>query len=91
MEYPIFGVPQFDGKNGQRYEMWTIKMKFFLQALGYDVWKSIVTGYTAKNKSNTKTKQELKRNKKIAMDFIWELFPDLVREKVVKYSLAKQL
>jgi hypothetical protein len=25
--------------------IWSIRMKTYLQALGYDVWKSVVTGY----------------------------------------------
>jgi hypothetical protein len=33
----------------------------------------------------------LKKNKKIAMDFIWEGLPNLVREKVGKCSSAKEL
>jgi chromosome segregation ATPase len=66
-------------------------MKTFLQAHGYDVWKSVVTGYTATKKPKTATKKELKRNNKIAMDFIWEGLPDLVREKVGKCSSAKEL
>jgi hypothetical protein len=33
----------------------------------------------------------LKKNKKIAMDFIWEGLPDPVREKVGKCSSAKEI
>jgi hypothetical protein len=36
-------------------------------------------------------KKELKKNKKIAMDFIWEVLPNLVREKVGKCSSAKEI
>jgi hypothetical protein len=43
MEYVMLGVPHFDGHNGWRYEMWSITMKKYLEAQGYDVWKSIVT------------------------------------------------
>jgi hypothetical protein len=71
--------------------MWSIKMKVFLQAQGYDVWKSVVTGYTTTKKPKTATKKELKRNNKIAMDFIWEGLPDPVREKVGKCSSTKEL
>ena len=85
------GIPQFNGQNGQSYEMWSCRMKVFLQAQGYDVWKSIVTGYTTTKKSKTTTRKELKRNNKITRDFIWEGLPDPVREKVGTFSLAKQL
>jgi hypothetical protein len=40
--------------------------------------------------AKTATKKELKKNNKIAMDFIWEGLPKLVREKVGKCSLAKE-
>jgi hypothetical protein len=33
----------------------------------------------------------LKKNNKIAMDFIWEGLPKLIREKVGKCSSAKEL
>jgi hypothetical protein len=55
--------------------MWRNKMKTFLGAQGYDVWYSVVTGYTGSKKPKTATKKELKRNNKIAMDFILEGLP----------------
>jgi hypothetical protein len=33
----------------------------------------------------------LKKNNKIAMDFIWEGLPNLVRENIGKFSSAKEL
>jgi hypothetical protein len=39
----------------------------------------------------TATKKELNKNKKIEMDFIWEGLPNLIREKVGKFSSAKEL
>jgi hypothetical protein len=51
--------------------------------MGYDVWHSVVTGYNATKKPpKTTTKKELKRNNKIAMDFILEGLPDSVKDKV---------
>ncbi|XP_059066273.1 uncharacterized protein LOC131857603 [Cryptomeria japonica] len=32
--------------NGTNYAFWSIKMKAYLNALGYDVWQSMVDGYT---------------------------------------------
>jgi hypothetical protein len=91
MDYTENGAPIFNGQNGLDYEIWSRRMKVFLQAQGYDVWKSVVTGYTTTKKLKTTTKKELKRNKKIEMDFIWEGLPDPVREKVGKCSSAKEL
>jgi hypothetical protein len=66
-------------------------MKTFLQVQGYDVWKSVVTGYTATKKLKTTSKKELKRNNKITMDFFWEGLCDSVKDKVGKCSSAKEL
>jgi hypothetical protein len=33
--------------NGGRYALWKIRMKNFLLALGFDIWQSVVDGYTA--------------------------------------------
>jgi hypothetical protein len=37
----------------------------------------------------TAAKKELKKNKKIIMDFIWEGLPNMVRENVGKCSSTK--
>jgi hypothetical protein len=37
------GIPQF---NGKRYEFWSIRMKTYIQAHGFEIWQSIVDGYT---------------------------------------------
>jgi hypothetical protein len=66
-------------------------MKVFLQEQGYDVWNSVVTGYNATNKPKTATKKELKRNKKITMDFIMEGLPDSVKDKVGNCSSTKEI
>jgi hypothetical protein len=34
--------PYFDGTN---YSFWSIKMRVYLQSLGYDVWESVKNGY----------------------------------------------
>ena len=37
------GIPQFDG---HKYAFWSIRMKTYIQAQGFQVWQSIVDGYT---------------------------------------------
>jgi hypothetical protein len=66
------------------------RMNFFLQEHGYDVWYSVIIGYTTTKEPNTTTKKELKRNNKIAMDFIMEQLPVSVKVKVGKFSSAKE-
>jgi hypothetical protein len=38
------GIPQFDG---HKYSFWSIRMKTYMHAQGFQVWQSIVDGYTA--------------------------------------------
>ena len=91
MDYSENGVPLFNGQNGLKYELWSGRMKLFLQTHGYYIWLSIVTGYDSSKRAKTATKKELKKNKKITMDFIWEGLPNLVRENVGKCSSTKEL
>jgi hypothetical protein len=65
--------------------MWSIGMRTILEEQGYDIWYSVVTGYNATKKATTAAKKELKKNNKIAMDFICKGLPDLVRENVGKF------
>jgi myosin heavy subunit len=91
MDYSENGVPMFNGQNGFKYEMWSRRTEVFLQAQGNYIWLSVVTGYDSSKRAKTATKKELKKNNKIAMDFIWEGLPKPVREKVGKCSSAKEL
>jgi hypothetical protein len=90
MDYSENGVPMFNGHNGLKYEMWSRRTKVFLHAHGNYIWPSVVTGYDSSKMEKTATKKELKKNKKIAMDFIWEGLPNLVRENVGKCSSSKE-
>jgi hypothetical protein len=38
------GIPQF---NGQKYAFWSIRIKTYIQAYGFEIWQSIVDGYIA--------------------------------------------
>jgi hypothetical protein len=70
MDYFENGIPLFNGHNGLKYEMWSIRKKVFLQAWGHYIWLSVVTGYDSSKREKTIAKKELKKNKKITMDFI---------------------
>jgi hypothetical protein len=43
MDYSENGVPMFNGHNGFKYEMWSIRTEVFLQAQGHYIWLSVVT------------------------------------------------
>jgi hypothetical protein len=72
-----------------KYDMWRKRMKTFLEAQGYDVWHLVVTGYNSTKKPKTISKKELKRNNKIALDFILEGLHDLVKDKTGQCSTTK--
>jgi hypothetical protein len=89
MDYIDNGTPIFDGHN---YEIWIPRMKVVLKARGYDLWYSVVTGYTSSKKPpKNETKKELERNKKIEMDVILDALPDLVKVKMGQCSSTKEL
>jgi hypothetical protein len=62
------GIPQF---NGHKYAFWSIMMKTYIQAQGFEIWQSIVDGYTTPivlptndkavklDQNNSKAKNEL--------------------------------
>jgi hypothetical protein len=91
MDYSKNGVPMFNVQNGLNYEIWSISTQLFLQAHGYYIWLSVITGYDSSKREKTVAKKELKKNNKITMDFIWEGLPNPVRENVGKCSSTKEI
>ena len=91
MDYSENVVLMFNGQNGFKYDMWSIRRKVFLQAQGHYICLSVVTGYDSSKRENIAAKKELRKNNKITMDFIWEGLPNPVREKVGKCSSTKEL
>ena len=79
MDYSKNGIPMFNGQNGFKYEIWSIRTEVFLQAQGHYICLSVVTRYDSSKRAKTAAKKELKKNNKIAMDFIWEGLPNMVR------------
>ena len=73
----------FNGQNGLMYELWSGRTKVFLQAQGYYIWLSVITGYESSKRAKNAAKKELKKNNNISMDFIWEGLPNPVRERLV--------
>ena len=45
-------------------------VEVFLQEQGHYIWLSVVIGYVSSKREKTVAKKELKKNNKIAMDFI---------------------
>jgi hypothetical protein len=79
---PINKVPLFDGT---KYASWTIIMKTYLRALGFDIWESITIGYT-----NEDGKESSETNVK-SIDVILSGLSDYETFKVMKCTTTKHI
>jgi hypothetical protein len=82
------GIPQFDGHN---YVLWSKRMKTYVQAQGFDVWKLVVDGYKDLgtppiDNDGNKPSQNNSRDKK---DILNGLI-DFVYVKVMHCDFAKE-
>jgi hypothetical protein len=83
------GIPQFDG---QKYYFWSIRMKTYIQARGFQVWQSIVDGYTASAVQPTNDKVvKLGENNSKAKNALLNGFIDTVLTKVAHCKYAKDI
>jgi hypothetical protein len=83
------GIPQFDG---QKYAFWSIRMRTYIQAHGFQVWQSIVDGYTAPTVPPTNDKVvKLGENNSKATNALLNGLSDMVFTKVAHYKSAKEI
>jgi hypothetical protein len=83
------GIPQFDG---QKYVFWSIKMRTYIQARGFQFWQSIVDGYTALAvpPTNDKATKNGENNYK-ATNALLNGLSDTVFTKVAHCKSAKEI
>jgi hypothetical protein len=83
------GIPQFDGKN---YAFWSRRMKTYVQAHGFDVWRSVVDEYKAPTIPLTyKNGKKLEENNLQAKNSILNGMVDSVYVKVMHCDSAKDI
>ena len=83
------GIPWF---NGQKYAFWTIRMKTYIQAQGFEIWQSIVDGYTAPIVPPTNEKAvKLGQNNSKAKNALLNGLSEMVFTKVAHYKLTKEI
>jgi hypothetical protein len=83
------GIPQFDG---QKYAFWSIRMKTYIQANGFQVWQSIVDGYTTPVVRPTNDKVvKLGENNSKDKNVLLNDLSDTVFTKFVHYKYAKDI
>jgi hypothetical protein len=83
------GIPQFDG---HKYAFWSRRMKTYIQAQGFEIWKFVVDGYKepvvlSKNERAIKLGQN---NSKATNALLNGLF-ELVYTKVIHCKSAKEI
>jgi hypothetical protein len=82
-------IPQFDG---QKYAFWSIRMKTYIQAHGFQVWKSIVDGYIALAVPPTNDKVvKLGENNSKAKNALLNGLSDTVFTKVAHCKSPKEI
>jgi hypothetical protein len=83
------GIPQFDGQN---YTFWSIRMRAYIQKQGFQVWKSIVDGYTTPTVPPTNDKAvKLDENNSKATNSLLNGLSDMVFNKVAHCKYAKEI
>ena len=81
--YPILGK--------EEYIFWSIRMKIYLMALGYDVWNSVIIGYFLPKRIRTPAQNKSKKSNSMEMDSILDGLPDDVKENIGECNSAKEL
>jgi hypothetical protein len=83
------GIPHFDGK---KYAFWSIRMRTYIQAQGFQVWKSIVDGYIASTVPPTNEKAvKIGENNSNATNALVNGLSDTVFTKFAHCKYAKDI
>jgi hypothetical protein len=83
------GIPHFDG---QKYDFWSIRMKTYIQAQGFEIWQSIVDGYTVPTVPPTNDKAvKLGQNNSKATNALLNGLSETIFTKVAHCKSAKEI
>jgi hypothetical protein len=83
------GIPHFDG---QKYAFWSIRMKTYIQAQGFEIWQSIVDGYTVPTVPPTNDKVvKLGQNNSKATNALLNGLSETIFTKVSHCKSAKEI
>jgi hypothetical protein len=83
------GIPEFDG---HKYAFWSIRMRTYIQAQRFQVWQSIVDGYTTPSVPPTNDKVvKLSENNFKATNALLNGLSDTVFTKVAHCKSAKEI
>jgi hypothetical protein len=83
------GITQFDG---QKHAFWSISMKAYIQAYGFQVWQSIVDGYTTPTVPPRNEKaMKLDENNSKAINALLNGLSDTIFTKVAHCKSTKEI
>jgi hypothetical protein len=83
------GIPQF---NGQKYAFWSIRMKTYIQDIGFEIWQSIVDGYTTPKTPPTNDKAvKLGQNNSKDKNAVLNGLSETIFTKVAHCTSAKEI
>ena len=83
------GIPQF---NGHKYAFWSTRMKSYIQAQGFEIWKSVVDGYITPTIPPTNEKAvKLSQNNYKAKNALLNGLSETVFTKVAHCISAKEI
>jgi hypothetical protein len=83
------GILQF---NGNKYAFWRIRMKTYMQAQGFEIWQSIVNGYTTPTIPPTNDKEvKLVQNNSKSKNALLNGLSETVFTKVAHCKSAKDI
>ena len=72
------------------YALWSIRMRVYLQSLGYGVWNLVIYDYTPPKRIRTTSQKESKKNKSREMEAILDALPQLVKENIGQCTSGKE-
>jgi hypothetical protein len=83
------GIPRFDG---HKYAFWSIRVRTYIQAQGFQIWQSIVDGYTTPTIPPTNDKAtNLGENNSKAINELLNGLNDTVFTKVAHCKFAQEI
>jgi hypothetical protein len=83
------GIPHFDG---HKYAFWSIRMKTYIQAHGFEIWQSIVDGYIVPAVPPTNDKAvKLGQNNSKATNALLNGLSETIFTKVAHCKSAKEI
>ena len=77
--------------NKEEYAYWSIRMRVYLQSLGYGVWNAVIFDYIPPKRVRDTSQKESKKNNAREMKVILDGLPQPIKENIGPCLSAKEL